>query len=889
MVSRNCRPIALRCEYQDNPVGIDVLTPRLSWVIDDHRLNARQTAYQIVSDNGWDSGRVKSDQSIQVAYIGPALKSRQRVAWRVRTWDAHGRPSAWSDSAWFEMGLLERKEWQAEWIGSPLEGGPRSSVPCPYLRKAFAVTQPVKSARLYVTALGLYEFHLNGAKVGQDEFRPGWTDYRTRVQYDVYDVTAMIRSGRNCAGAILGDGWYCGHIAADGRQMYGDRPRLLAQLMLDFKDGSTQRVVTDATWKTTAGPILEADLLMGEAYDARHELPGWDKPNYNDRTWWPVEQFPDPGIQIVARLGQPVRVMREIKPASTPVLAKGLGWGWTGWVADLGQNMVGRARIKVRAKAGTTFRVRYAEMLDKDGKLYLDNLRSARATDYFTTAKDGVTVWEPRFTFHGFRYVEVTYHARLASVGWSDASLHPDLVTGVVLHTDLTETGVFECSNPLINQLQHNIQWGQRGNYLEVPTDCPQRDERLGWTGDAQVFIKTGAFNFDIAGFFTKWQQDFADAQHPDGSVPVVIPNHPGGRFESPAWSDAIIICPWTIYRCYGDKSLLAHHYDAMKRYVEYLKTGTIGLVRCHPDYPAWDGFGDWLALDGSGRTEGGTPKDLIGTAFFAYSARLLGRIAGVLGNDHDAIAYAALFQRIKKAFQKRFINQDGFVGAGTQTGYVLALHFDLMPESLRQRALTELVRDITRRGNKLSTGFVGTSYLPYVLSDNGHAEMAFKLLNQKDWPSWLYAVTQGATTVWERWDGWTQEKGFQDAGMNSFNHYAYGAIGEWLYSRVAGIDLDPVAPAYRKIVFRPLPGGGLSYARAGLRTPYGWVRSAWHLAKDRFVLDVQLPANTSGMVYLPGGRSSRKIGSGTHHFEQPWRSQEKKSAAEAGNERIVV
>jgi len=529
--------------------------------------------------------------------------------------------------------------------------------------------------------------------------------------------------------------------------------------------------------------------------------------------------------------------------------------------------MVGRVRLKVRAKAGTTFRLRHAEVLDKSGNLYVENLRSARATDYFTTGHDGVSIWEPRFTFHGFRYVEVACHEKFTP--------EPDAVTGVVLHSDIAPTGEFECSEPLLNQLQSNIQWGQRGNYLEVPTDCPQRDERLGWTGDAQVFIRTGAFNFDVAGFFTKWQQDFDDAQYDNGDVPVVIPRLNIVGRGSPAWSDALLICPWTIYQCYGDRELLERHYESLRRYVEFLGQEAKGLIRSHPDVDSWGGFGDWLAQDGGNNWSGRTPKDLIGTAFFAHSARLLSRIAALIGRADDAARYERLFDRIRRAFQKRFVTKEGFVAGATQTGYVLALHFDLMPPELRPAALRELIRDIESRGNRLSTGFVGTSYLPYVLSDNGRHDVACRLLMQKNWPSWLYAVTQGATTIWERWDGWTHDKGFQDAGMNSFNHYAYGAIGEWLYARLAGIELDPAAPGYKRIILRPMPGGGLTYARARLRSMHGLIESAWRIRNGRFRLEATIPPNTTATVHLPGRRRPVRVSAGQHRWEVPFKENE--------------
>jgi len=421
-----------------------------------------------------------------------------------------------------------------------------------------------------------------------------------------------------------------------------------------------------------------------------------------------------------------------------------------------------------------------------------------------------------------------------------------------------------------LNRLQHNIQWGQRGNYLEVPTDCPQRDERLGWTGDAQVFIRTGAFNFDVAGFFAKWQQDLADAQHGNGKVPVIVPNPTRWELDSAWWSDAIVICPWTIYRCYGDTTLLAQHYDSMRRFIEYERRCARDFLRGRPTNGAWGGFGDWLALDGGDNFSGRTPRDLIGAACFAFSVRLLSRIAGALGKPDDARRYERLFEQVRRQFQKRYVTGAGLVAGATQTGYVLALHCDLLPRELRPAAVNELVKDIEQRGNRLATGFVGTSFLPYALSDNGRLDVAYRLLFQKAWPSWLYAVTQGATTIWERWDGWTADKGFQDAGMNSFNHYAYGAIGEWLYARVAGIEIG--APGYKHIRIAPQPGGGLKHARATLRTMYGKVESAWRIAGNRLTLNVTVPPNTTATVTLPG-QPSKDIGAGRYTFAAPLKS----------------
>ncbi len=877
----------LTCEYRTNPLGIDVTVPRLSWQMESHQRGARQVAYRLraASDpqrlqgddaDVWDSGRVESDQSVHVPYDGPRLHSRQRVYWDVEVWDETGAVSR-STPAWFEMGLLRRGDWRARWIGAQLSGGPRTTIPAPYLRKPFSLPSQVRTARLYVTALGLVECAINGQRVGDDVFVPGWTDYRQRVQYMVYDVTPLLSQGTNVLGAILGDGWAVGHIGWEHRQQYYDRPRLLAQLEATLVDGRTIRIVSDRTWVHRFGPLLENDLLMGEAYDARLEMPGWDAPGYDDRRWLPVEVFDDPGIELSATNGPTVRRMEEIAPVSNPT-ERGTAQARRA-IVDLGQNMVGRIRLTGYAPAGTTVTLRYAEVLDADGSLYTANLRTARATDHYTFRGEGEESWEPRFTFHGFRYVELSGYP---------GPLTRDTITGIVLHSDMSRTGEFTCSEPLLEQLQHNILWGQKGNFVDVPTDCPQRDERLGWTGDIQVFVPTAAYNMSVAGFMTRWLRDLADAQKPNGSVPAVVPQVSAIMDDGgPAWADAAIICPWNLYLCYGDRRILESNYAVMSRFMQFIQQASPGNIRCAPEYDGWPGFGDWLSINAS------TPRDLIGTAYLAYDASLMAQIALVLGKGRDAGRYRRLHSQVKKAFAARFLVGSSQTSAAsrpsavrqaadeadaisrgnlqavdygpieskvfnnalftpTQTAYVLALHWDLLPGKLRPLAMTELVADIERRGIHLSTGFVGAPYLPHVLGSNGRLDIAYALLNQKTWPSWLYAVTQGATTIWERWDGWTADNGFQDAGMNSFNHYAYGSIGAWMYNNVAGIELDPLQPGYKHAILRPRPGGGLTHALGRLQTPYGELLSQWNLETGVFRWTVVVPPNTTATAYLP-------------------------------------
>ena len=828
----------LRCEYAVNPLGIDVRRPRLSWVIRSGRRGEVQTAYQVLvasseanlkANKGdlWDSGKVESDQSCHVVYAGKELGSRTRCFWKVRVWDRDGKPSAYSQPASWEMGLLEPDDWKAKWIcfPPPLDASGKSEMgPSPYMRKSFSVDQRVAKARLYVTALGLYEVYLNGKRVGDHVFAPGWTDYNKRVMYQTYDVTNMLRIGENALGAVLGDGWYAGYVGLGGRNRYGAFPLLLCQLEIEYADGSSAVVVSDETWRASHGPILASDMLMGETYDARKEMPGWNKPGFDDSEWKPVTVKEVPNIKLVAQVGPPVRKTQELKAKSVSEPAPGR------FVFDLGQNMVGWAKLKVHGEAGTQITLRFAEMLNPDGTIYTANYRSAKCTDTYILRGGGTEVYEPHFTFRGFRYVEVTGYPGKPPL---------DAVTGVVVHSDMPLTGRFECSKPMLNQLQSNIVWGQRGNYLSVPTDCPQRDERLGWTGDAQIFAKTAAFNMDVAGFFTKWLIDVEEAQTEDGAFPDVAPRVAVG-VGTAAWGDAGVICPWTIYLCYGDKEVIERHYSAMAKWIDYLKSHSKELLR--PD----EGYGDWLSVNAD------TPRDVLATAYFAYSTRLLSKMARAVGRNEDAARYEELFQQIKEAFNKAYVAEDGRIKGNTQTCYVLALYFDLLPPEKRPLAVKYLVEDIQKRDWHLSTGFVGTAYLPAVLTEAGHLDVAYRLLNNDTFPSWGFTIKHGATTIWERWDGWTPEKGFQDPGMNSFNHYAFGSIGQWMYENILGINADEKAPGYKHIIIRPRPGGGITFAKGELESMYGRIASSWRLEDSRFRLSVAVPANTTATVYIP-------------------------------------
>jgi alpha-L-rhamnosidase len=860
MAPSELRPVGLKCEYRVDPLGIDEGAPRLSWALESEGRGQVQSAYRILAASSeekleaevdllWDSGRVESGRSVSVEYEGEALRSRSRCVWKVRVWDGAGDPSPYSGPAVFEAGFLERSDWKGGWIslgrkpdedfepptGEDYDDLANGLAPSPYLRKEFPLDKPVRRARLYATARGLYELHLNGSRVGDDVLAPGWTDYDRRVQYQTYDVTPLLAEGQNALGAILGDGWYAGFVGFDPKHrgaLYGARPQLLAQLHVEYEDGSKERIATDGSWRCSEGPILHSDLLMGESYDAREEMPGWSDPGFDDSAWYGVKAEEIGDTNLVAQPDEGIKVTEELRAKSVTEPEEGV------YVFDLGKNMVGWVRLKVEGEAGTEITLRHAEALNPDGTLYTTNLRAARATDRYVLKGDGEEVYEPRFTFHGFRYVEVT--------GFPGEP-QPEAVTGRVVHSAIPPTGSFECSNQMVNELQENILWGQRGNFLSVPTDCPQRDERLGWMGDAQVFVRTASFNMDVAAFFEKWMADVEDAQSPEGAFPDVAPLLQGSGLMdlsrgAPAWGDAGIIVPWTIYRTYDDARIVERHYAAMARWMEYLHEANPDLIR---KSRMGNNYGDWLSPRGDH-----TPKHLLATAYWAHDAKLMAEMAEAIGRAEDASGYRDLNERIKGAFNEAFVSPDGRIDGDTQTCYLLALHMGLLPEDRRPAAAEHLVRTIEREDWHLSTGFVGVGYLCPVLTDTGHTDVAYRLLLNETYPSWGYTIKNGATTIWERWDGWTQENGFQSPNMNSFNHYSLGSVGEWLYRYVAGIDLG--TPGYSHIIIHPHPGGDLTFARGEYDSVRGRISSSWRVEDGRFTLEVLVPPNTTATVHVP-------------------------------------
>jgi alpha-L-rhamnosidase len=745
----------------------------------------------------------------------------------------------------------------AKWICSQVRGGVKTPAPAPYFRRSFLLSGRPVRATLQISALGLYECEINGRTVGDEVFAPGWTDYSQRVAFQSFDVTDFLHSGENVLGAILGDGWYCGHLGWAHRQIYGVRPLLIASLKVALDDGSEIQVVSDQSWQTLTGPILANDLVDGETFDARISLTGWSSPGFDARDWQRVLVPEQPAIALEPRIGPPVRRITEFPGQLVSSPEK------PARIFDFGQNFAGRVRLRVLSAPGVTMTIRHGEALKADGSLYVENLNGARASDMYTCGSSDWETWEPKFTFHGFRYAEVTGLRAGDSID----------LTGVVLHSDMQPTGRFSCSNPDLNQLFQNIVWSQRGNFLEIPTDCPQRDERQGWTGDALVFVRTAAFNYDVKDFFRKWLRDLRDAQSERGAVPSVVPSVLVGRDHEggPGWSDAVIFCPWTIYRCYGDRSVLEENYTSMCRYLRFLvREKSKAFIRVHPDIDEWGGFGDWLATDVPAQDHGATPKDLIGTAFLAGSARILSTIADRLGHPEDAAEFAGIHESAVTAFRRRFVTADGLLVGGTQTAYVLALHFDLLPEDLREPAVKELVRDIRRRKIHLSTGFVGTPHLLGVLEKAGHLDLAYALLEQDTSPSWLYPVKHGATTIWERWDGWTPQGDFKNVTLNSLNHYAYGAVGAWMVGTVAGLELDPVEPGYQRILFRPRPGGSIVSAAASLDTAHGTVAIDWRLEDDLLTVHVQVPPGASARFDAPDGfeQATTEFSTGSHTIQ---------------------
>jgi alpha-L-rhamnosidase len=1042
----------LRCEYLSDPVGIDTLKPRFSWILACGERGQKQTAYQILvagsndnldknSGDVWDSGKVKSNQSVQVEYGGKELKSKTKYFWKVNVWDKDGNLCDNGQSATFETGLINASDWLAYWIEVPyrlpaiprrvkglngyhclaakdpneqkwlmfdlhnvfsinkirlfparpfdytvdkpgflfpvrykidvsmtgdfsdstcvadftkndisnpgdnfveclfdavecrfvkltvtrlanreadvyayalaeveiyddanniapnamvtasdsIENGawsvknindnknksqkpaPAYSDPAPasYFRKEFTAGKAIKKARVYSSSLGVYELYINGKRIGDDILSPGWTNYDKRVQYQVYDVASELVQGKNVIGATCAEGWYGGRILQaverEGRRL---RPKLIVQLEIEYGNGAVKNIVSDFTWKgTTDGPVRASCIYDGEIYDARMEMPGWNTIDYNDSNWSAVIYLITPPTEsIVSQKCQPMRITQLIRSVKLSEPSDSV------YVFDMGQNFAGICRMKLKGQAGKTVRFRYGELLQSDGNIYTDNLFNAKATDYYTMRGGDEEFFEPHFTYHGFRYVEV--------IGMENKPAINDML-GCVIHTDAPLSGKFETSSPLINRIMQNILWTQRSNMYSIPTDCPQRGERRGWMGDAQTFAQAACFNMDMSRFFSKYCEDIADAQTKDGDYPVFTPqpyrHEIDSCYNAPAWTDAGVIIPWRIYENYADINLLRNHFESAKRYVAL-------VAKRNPDF-IWRNqrgrdYGDWLNADnlrdipGLPKKGAGVPRDVLATAFWAHSADLLAKMAGVLGKTEDARRYGLLSENIKKAFNAEFVGPDGQITGDTQCGYALALHFNLLPENIRQKVFDKMLAGIERYNWHISTGIQGTNRMMMELTGFGRNDVAYRLINNRTVPSWGYMVDCNATTIWERWDGYVEGRGVRRGVhctlMNSFNHYGLGAVGEWMWRNIAGINPDSNNPGYKHFIIWPRPGGGLEWAKGEYNSVHGIIISDWEIRDGRFYLNISVPANTTATVYLPaknkmdimeGGKAIKQTG----------------------------
>lgn len=825
----------LKCEFQAHPLGIDRPQPLLQWKIQDDRRGAAQSAYQvIVSGNAkllkkgkgdiWDSGKQVSGQSVHVKFNGSALESSKDYYWKVRIWDQDGNMSKWSESATWGMGLLNPGDWQAKWIARAGKDSLRSV----YMRTEVELkNKAVEKARVYVTGLGNYQFFINGKKVGSDLFTPGWTQYPKRVEYQVYDIKDYLQEGKNGVGAVLGNMWWSSGLGWKGGARYSRGPlKLLAQIQIDYSDGSKDIFISDESWKWHNSPIVSDHIYHGEVYDSNLEEQGWSSPGFDDSAWAAVKPD-DYGGLLSGPEAPALREQMQVIPVAINEPVDGE------YVFDFGQNIVGWAKLHIKGDKGDTIKMRFAELLHNDGTVAQENLRSAKATDYVICNGNEI-VWEPKFTYHGFRYVQVS--------GLKSA---PDksVLTGKVIYTNEPLIGSIECSNELINKIYTNVTWGQRGNFFAVPTDCPQRDERLGWMGDAQIFAPTANFYMNLDRYWTKWMFDIADGQDEEGWVydvnPAIVVEGPA----KPGWGDACIVIPWLTYRYFGDTRIIEENYKMMKAWVEYMRSESKdGIYIWTHGKPGWYGYGDWIAVEKS-------PSEPIGTAYYFYSTSLLGKMAAIIGKTEDAEQYAQLAGTIAAAFQKKYwdstkMNYPG----GTQTANLLPLAFGITPKNLQEQVVKNIVDDVVAHNVHPTTGFLGTGYILPILSKYGYQELAFKMITQKDYPSWGYMVEKGATTIWELWNSDSEKPG----GMNSRNHFALGCIGEWVWNNIGGINICDGHPGFKRVVIEPKPVEGLAWAKAGYETNYGELTVDWKVDADVFTLNVTIPANSTAVIIPP-------------------------------------
>ena len=832
-------PVNLRFEHHPTGLGIGTAVPRISWeLVGDGVFDQGAYEIEVAGAGGVETATVRSSEQVLVPWPFAPLRSRERASVRVRV-GSGDEWTDWSEGRAVEVALLSPSDWTAEFV-TPKEVGGMGS-PAPWVRGEFAVHGPVAMARLYTTALGVYEASLNGRRVGDEILAPGWTSYKNRLCYQTYDVTGLLVRGDNTLEALLGNGWYRGQLAWLKRKaVYGDRLAYLAQLEITYTDGSSQVVVTNGSWKAAESGVLQDDLYDGQRTDLRVADSGG---------WTPVEIVEWDLATVVAAQGPPVRQLMTV-PARE-VIRTGSGK----CVVDFGQNLVGWVRLTVHdAAPAQEVTLRHAEVLE-NGELGTRPLRGAMATDSYILKGTNEEVLEPSFTFHGFRYAQVD--------GIDD--VQPEQLEAVVVGSDLVRTGWFDSSSADLNRLHENVVWGMRGNFLSIPTDCPQRDERLGWTGDIQVFSPTASFLFDCAGFLSSWLADLAAEQGADGNVPLVVPDVLGGAPPTAVWGDAACIVPWVLYERFGDAGILERQWDSMRAWVDCVAS------RAGQDL-LWSGqwqLGDWLDPSAPPDDPGAAKADpdVVATAYFARSAEILSRCATVLNDADSAERYGALAAGVRRAFAENYVTPAGRVLSDAQTVYALAIAWSLLPTESQRAGAGRRLADLVRlSGHRISTGFVGTPLILDALTESGYTGVAYRLLLQHELPSWLYAVSMGATTVWERWDSMLPDGSINPGEMTSFNHYALGSVADFLHRKVAG--LAPLEPGYRSIAVEPVPARSLTSASARHATPYGTAEVAWRREAGRFTLEVGIPQGVTACVVLPGSEASETVGAGRHSWE---------------------
>lgn len=855
----------LQCEYKKNPTQLDIKKPRFFWKIDADGRDIVQTEWELTV---WEEKSNKivwhkceqSNKTVHIEYEGKDLIENKKYRWTVKCKLNDGRVLIPEEDAYFETGIWNEKIWDGIWIGKKDR---QELGNCPFFRKSFELDQLHDRAKLFISACGLYELSVNGKVLNEYLFTPGWTKYDHHQQYLSYDITKLLVKGENVIGVRLGDGWFNGEISFNHQtHVYGKDISFAAVLILEQEEEQTL-ITTDDTWKTSDSGIISSTMYNGEKYDLTKEAFNWNCPGFDDNSWKMADQMKNADGKMTAMVNEGTKCCGVVTPVALLHTPNG------DTLIDMGQNMTGWVRITVDGNEGDIVHIKHCEILDKEGNFYSKNLRLAMQEDEYVL-RQGTNVLEPHFTFHGFRYIKIIKFP---------GEIRKEYFEGIVLHTAMEQTIQFKSSNKMVDQLQHNLLWGQKGNFLDVPTDCPQRDERLGWTGDAQVFCRTACYNFGADAFFTKWLEDLKAEQYENGAVPFVVPDvlpkdwgflleaGLGSGHTSAAWGDAVTICPWTLYQQFGDIRILELTYESMKKYIQYIYDGS-DHGSGNPYIWDWGPqLGDWLALDNEeGSYRGATDETFIATAYYAFSTDIVRQCANLLNREKDETYYTDLYLKIKEQFKLTYM-KDGEIQINTQTAQIVPLYFELLDGAEIEKAIDKLVLLLNDNKNHLTTGFVGTPYLCHVLSQYGHSELAYTLLLQEDFPSWLYQVQKGATTIWEHWDGQKPDGSFWSDNMNSFNHYAYGSIGEWLYRCVAGINTDVKEPGFEHIIIRPQSDQRLTEVSCEYESIRGKIESGWKRIENIVKYTIKIPANTRATIYLEDG-SIKQVGSGFYEYK---------------------